>query len=226
MVRTWFGPLPPWEPQYRAHIERLKEFGWDFLIVNDFDWYRHRVREVLGVEPTLNAPGTRKCGDWDPMIGVVFAEELKGYDFWGHVALDCVFGRLEKHCSDTFLETVDVFGNDPEAICGPFSIYRNIEKVNSLFCRFDDWRTVFESDHFYGFDETEFSEIVKQASAKGEIRFKSAFNQSHDKQCQHLPVPRMRIRDDGALIDVPLGKEVMMFHFNRRDVERTWPVSC
>lgn len=226
MVRTWFGPLPCWEPHFRAHVERLKPFGWDFLIINDFDWYRQRVRETLGVEPTPNAPRTRKCGDWDPMIGRVFAKELAGYDFWGHVGLDCVFGRLEKFLPDTRLNLIDVFGNDPDAICGPLSVYRNTEAVNSLFYRFADWRTVFESDHFYGFDETEFNEVVRDAAKKREISFHSDFNQSHDKQRHHLPMPKLHILPNGALIDDPLQKEVMMFHFNRKDIDRTWPVSC
>lgn len=225
MIRTWFGPLPNWTTDYLENVKPLRDAGWDFLIVNDFDAYCERVERILGVRPTERAPGTRKCGDWDPMIGELFAEELQGYDFWGHVGLDCVFGRLERYLPDQLLNRVDVFGNDPDAICGPFSLYRNTPLVNSLFRRFENWREVIESDHFYGFDETEFNVVVRKARDAGDIRFQSAFWQSHDKQRQHLPKPKLKLLDDGTLMDTGINREIMMFHFNRKDIAHTWPVS-
>jgi hypothetical protein len=223
LIRCWFGPLPNWAGNWAAHTAYLKRFGWDFLIVNDFRWYSERVKEVLGVTPTETAIGTRKCGDWDPLIGELFAPEVAGYDFWGHSNLDAVYGRLSHFLPDSYLESVDIFGNDSGAICGPFSLYRNAPAINEL------WRFAGVGEHelfgvkYYGFDEAQFSRLVERQGKLGTIRFKSGFHQSHDKMPQHQNGVKVRLESDGRLIDYGLEpeREIMMFHFNK---VREWPV--
>lgn len=219
LIRTWFGSLPSWTEKFKAHVEHLKQYGWEFLIVDDIEWFKKRCRETLGVE-VQPEPGTRKAGDYDPYLGVIFAKELRGYDFWGHFNLDCVYGRLDRWLPDAFLENIDVFGNDPGAICGPFSIYRNRADVNELFREAESWKENLETSDYYGFDEAQFSRAVHQVSLSGSIRFASGFFQSHDKMWRHRGFPKIRIDSDGSLIDVPLGREIMLFHFN---ATRTWP---
>lgn len=226
LIRTWMGPLPPWTEQWMAHIQHqhFRDSGWDFIVITNENLLRHAVKTKLGCD-LLVFPGTRKAGDWDPMLGVALEEIISRYDFWGHCALDAVYGRIEKWLPDERLAELDVFGNDPGAICGPFSIYRNCPKVNNLFREYADWRAVLETEHYYGFDETEFSGVVNAAAQRGEIRFESAFYQEHDKQPWHVPTPRVALCSDGSLRsthqgDEINGEEIMMFHFNRW---RQWP---
>jgi len=222
-IRVWFGPLPEWMPQYYNNTADLKRYGFDWLVVNDYEFFRERIQQTLGIEiaPYDAIAGTRKAGDFDPAYGVIFAEELQGYDFWGHTGLDCAYGRLDRFVGDKFLADCDIFGNDPGAICGPFSLYRNSDKVNNLFRRVPDWELLLSDAEMYGFDEIHFNRIVQQASAAGEIRFKTAFHQSHDTEPEHFPVPRMRLEEDGTLLDLAKNKETMMFHFHRY---RKWPI--
>lgn len=240
LIRTWFGPLPSWTEQWRKNTEMLKPYGWDFLLVNDYRWFRQCVIDTLGVEiaPLEQIGGTRKAGDFDPAYGAIFAEELRGYDYWGHTALDNVFGRLDHWLTDDYLSKCDVFGNDPGAICGPLSVYANKPHVVDLFrnvtatpCKPVDvivredtdlrprsWVEIFADPNMFGFDEIQFNEQVQQASNHGEIRFKSAFWQGQPG--------RVRRGSDGELIDTRTGKEVMMAHFNKRTwPARTWPVA-
>lgn len=225
MIRTWFGPLPNWYDRYCGHVQHLRKSGWDFWIINDLDWFRKLVYEKLAIRIDC-APGTRKNGDYDPALGVILNDYIKGYDFWGHVGLDCVFGRLDKFLPDERLDTLDVYGNDPEAICGPFSVYRNCAIVNQAFRQAENYLEAFATSRYFGWDETEFSNYVNALAGHGEINFYSGFMQEHDKQPWHMPKPNLQIDADGSLwsVDPGVRREIMMFHFNRKDVQHVWPI--
>ncbi len=215
LIRPWFGPLPEWIDRYHSQAARLGRYGFDFLIVNDHESFKVRCREKLGVDVAA-VPGTRKASDFCPALGLLFEEELQSYDFWGHADLDCVFGRLDRFVSDDFLAGCDVFGNDPDAICGPFSLYRNSDQTRKLFLDHEDWRTCFEDEQLWGFDEIQFSKTVRASG----LRFRSAFWQSHDAQPGHR-VPQLQLLDDGTLMDLAANRETMMFHFH---LYRKWPL--
>lgn len=219
LIRVWIGPLPAWFPQWQAHMEAHREHGWDYLVVTDADELAARARNALGFE-LRPEPGTRKACEYDPALGEMFADRIQGYDWWGHCNLDCVYGRLEHWLTPGYLESCDLWGNDPDAICGPLSLYRNTPAVNSLFREVPEWKSIFQSPHFYGFDETRFNAAVHIAAARGEVRFKSSFWQSHDKQWGHHDKPRMELRGR-ELWDQVKNQEVLMFHFNR---SRKWPI--
>lgn len=222
LIRTWFGPLPQWTQQWKANTAALSKYGFDFLLVDDYDWFRDRCEQTLGITiaPYDSIAGTRKAGDFDPAYGLIFAEELAGYDFWGHCALDCVYGRLDRYVSDFLLDALDIFANDPGAICGPFTLYRNAPLINNLFKRVPGWQSFLESPTMFGFDEIQFNTVVQQASTNRELRFHTAFWQSHDCQERHTPIPRMDLLPDGTLYDTATQSETMMFHFHRY---RNWP---
>jgi len=222
-IRTWFGPLPTWTSEWIENTQSLKKYGFDFLLINDYTFFAERCKRTLGIHiaPIEQIAGTRKAGDFDPAYGEIFAEELRGYDFWGHCALDMVFGRLDRFIPDQFLKHCDIFANDPGAICGPFSLYRNRAFINNLFRRVDDWEKLLSSQTMYGFDEIQFNAVVREAAEDNLVRFETRFWQAHDTQAGHTPTPNMRLLADGSLIDGATGHETMMFHFHRY---RKWPI--
>jgi hypothetical protein len=220
LIRVWLGPLPEWTPQWLAHVEHLKQHGWDFLLLNDAADFAYRCERVFGfdVDPQ---PGTRKPCEFDPALGELYADKIAGYDFWGHCNLDAVYGRLDRWLSDNFLSDCDIFGNDPGAICGPLSVYRNASVVNALFRRVPGWQDIFQDQAFHGFDEGAFNAEVQRARGYAGLRFKAGFWQSHDTQPGHDGTPQLSILPDGGLLDRVTGRETMMFHFHRF---RRWPV--
>ena len=238
MIRTWRGPLPEWTPQFRIATSRLSEYGWDFIIVDNWDSVESRIKSKFGIDLPPNLD-TRKAGDYDPLLGVLFEEELKGYDFWGHFNLDCVYGRIDRWLPDAFLG-VDIFGNDPGAVCGPFTVYKNCEKVNQLFRGVNnvydpgDWKGNLKSPTFYGWDEGHFSHHVHNSALNGEIIFASGFFQAHDHLTNDhrrlandwkagvIAMGPVRILPDGTLVDNVTSREIMMYHFNQT---RKWPVA-
>ena len=225
-IRTWFGALPPWTEEFKKSVEPLKEFGWDFAIMNDYQWFKREAEMQIGVEFPEESliSGTRKCGDWDPMIGEIFQEMLKtgGYDYWFHFNLDAVYGRLSKWVPDDFLENIDIFGNDPGAVCGPFTAYRNCDRINALYKRCPTWRENILDPNFRGWDELDFSRAVGQESLKGNIVFASGFFQAHDHiDEEHKQRQELHFEPDGSLIDDVTGREIMLYHMNQT---RRWCV--
>jgi hypothetical protein len=226
MLRTWAGPLPEWTPQFREHVEGIECYGWKFRILNfatpaELSVFQSKVRHGLGVRVNPQ-PGTRKICEFDPALALIFPELVKDYDFWGHFNLDCVYGRLDRFLPESFLESLDLYADDPHQVCGPFTLYRNTPFVNNLFQQHPRWANIFAHDDFAGFDEGEFSDIVRQAHAAGKIRFRSGSNHSHDKIEGHREKPRLSISPDGRVIEFGVT-ETMFFHFNE---SRKWPIAA
>lgn len=227
MIRTWFGPLPKWTPQFEDSVRALRTDGWDFLIFTDRDEFVDRVAGYLGARANP-LPGTRKAGDYDPFLGLIFQDKLAEYDMWGHFNLDAVYGNLSAWLPDEFLRVVDIYGDDPGAICGPFSVYQNKPQINQLAATVPGYMDCLESSAFMGWDELIFSRYVVEASLRGDIRFASGFFHTHDHISQaHKMAARdaalmLHFDQRGNLIDDVMNKETMFYHFNQ---SRYWPVS-
>jgi hypothetical protein len=57
--------------------------------------------------------------DFRPAFGDIFAEELTGYEYWGHCDLDVLFGRIRDHLPS------EAFDADKILFQGNFALYRN-----------------------------------------------------------------------------------------------------
>ena len=82
-----------------------------------FDGLANRIRSFFDFDISLQRP--YKLCDFRPAFGQIFAEELAGYDFWGHSDLDVIFGQIRKHLPPAAFEADKILFN------GSFSLYRN-----------------------------------------------------------------------------------------------------
>ena len=82
-----------------------------------FDDLARRIQGFFRFEISLERP--YKLCDFRPAFGEIFAEELAGYDFWGHSDLDLIFGRIRDHLPAAAFEA------DKILFSGNFSLYRN-----------------------------------------------------------------------------------------------------
>ena len=83
----------------------------------EFDDLAARLRSFFDFEISLERP--YKLCDFRPAFGEIFADELAGYDFWGHSDLDLIFGRIREHLPAAAFEADKILFN------GNFSLYRN-----------------------------------------------------------------------------------------------------
>jgi hypothetical protein len=206
-IICWFGEFPDWLNKWVANMEYLKPMGYDYLIISSLKLFEQRVREKLNIEPCI-VEGSGKPWDYRGSLGLLFEEELKGYDYWGTTDFDCVYGDIEKYMTDEELVKWDIWSNHHNYICGPWTLYKNIEKINTLFMECEDWQERLEEPQATGWIEKSYSDMVDRLHHEGEINRLYTHNQSRDpnmwKDLSFI---------DGKLYDA--GTEIMTFHFNR-----------
>ena len=138
LVVPFFGPLPPHLPLVLRSMAANPDVSW--LLMTDqrvtgappnvtvqmwsFEDLVTRIRDFFDFEVSLEEP--YKLCDFRPAFGAIFAEELAGYDFWGHCDLDLIFGRIRDHLPAVAFEADKVLFN------GNFSLYRNTEADGRL----------------------------------------------------------------------------------------------
>ena len=165
MILPWYGPKPWYWPLFEASAGRI---GMDVIVVAEkgfrvsvrnfrvvemsLEEVRERAEKALGTGVNLMR-GYKLC-DLRPMYGVVFADILKDYDYWAYGDCDVIYGRK----FNDFLAKVadgdwDVATVQSKWLSGPFTMLKNVPKINTLFERARDWRKTLGCSDNQIFDE-------------------------------------------------------------------------
>jgi hypothetical protein len=203
LIVPFFGQLPEWYDKYE------KPEGYDLLLDQDLEGFKKRVKSVLGIDCGIK-PGTGKVWDFRPALGLLYAKEAKGYDFWGHTDLDCVYGNVDKWVTDEFLSGLDIHSNHNTYVCGCWTLYRNTDEVNNLFKKFSGWKDKMQGSEANGWVESEYSRTLEKSG----LRYKYTFWQGNP----YTETPNLK-KENGKLYQD--GEEIMMFHFRR---SKLWPL--
>lgn len=107
----------------------------------------HAKKEL---NPKCSITHAYKMCDYKVMYGELFSKYLQNYDFWGHCDTDLIFGDIRSFITDDLLEKYDRIGLE-----GPFTLYRNTPRVNSIYKLLGDKyiSDVFENQSIYAIDE-------------------------------------------------------------------------
>ncbi len=203
-IMPYFGTLPHWYDQFRLPK------GYDMLLDRDLEGFKARVKRVLNIDyPGL--PNTGKVWDYRPALGLLYAEEIKNYDFWGHTDFDVVFGDVDKWVSDKFLENLAVHSNHHSYVNGCWSLYRNMPAINRLFRDYPFWGDKMIHPEPNGWVEQEFSQTLETSG----LKYKYTFWQGWP----YTLTPNLH--KDAADKLYQDGEEIMMFHFRR---SKKWPL--
>ena len=162
IIGVYFGKLPNYFPLWLQSCYNNPAV--DFLLFTDNDIavnnnvtccpmtlseMRERASKVLGFEACLNRP--YKCCDYKVIYGLIFADYLQQYDYWGHCDFDLIFGDLI-----AFFDKYNLYKYDHFLALGHLSLYKNTKEVNERYkCTgaSADYKTVYSSDKIYVFDE-------------------------------------------------------------------------
>lgn len=90
------------------------------------DGVRERLQAVVPFPITLHTP--MDLCSFRPAYGEAFAAELAGYDFWGHLDTDLIFGDLRAFLPEERLARYDKLYSH-----GHLTLYRNTPEVNTLY---------------------------------------------------------------------------------------------
>lgn len=176
VIICWYGPFPEYFPLFLKSCACNP--GFDFLIFTDtafdgeypknvkpfirsFGSMKSMFEERLGFAVSLEQP-FRFC-DFRPAFGVLFADYLEGYDFWGHCDIDQIFGDIKSVINDEILSQYERV-----LFQGHLSLYKNNAKMNRLFEQdgaIYPYKRVFTTGENYAFDE--FTGILKICEKQG-----------------------------------------------------------
>lgn len=166
LVAAYLGPLPPYFSVWARSCGGNPSIDW--LLFTDtpadrlpklpenlkavqisFPELRRLICDRLNLEICLPTP--YKLCDFKVAYGVIFADWLKDYDFWGYCDMDVVWGNLRAFFSDEILSS-----NDKLQECGHLTLLRNVESINRLYMQCApnvDYRHVFTDPRSFSFDE-------------------------------------------------------------------------
>lgn len=167
----YFGKLPTNMPLWLLSCGANPTVDW-ILITDDktdynypenvkvnycsFDELKKRIQSNFDIDVEISTPWTLAL--FKPAYGEIFAEELKGYDFWGHCDVDLVWGNIRKFITDDILDKYDKIGFQGHSL-----LYRNTPEVNARYKTKVDgaifYEDVFSGKIKYSFDENGMDEI-------------------------------------------------------------------
>lgn len=165
LIIPYFGKVPSYYKIWEMSARKNNTI--DFLIVTndksivgrdnikvehmEFEDLKKRVQDKFDFNICLEKP--YKLCDYKPAYGIIFEEELKGYDFWGHCDIDLIFGNIRHFVTDEILEV-----NDKIYEHGHFCLYRNVPQITNTF-KIDgqypefNYREAYSTNDVFGFDE-------------------------------------------------------------------------
>lgn len=121
-----------------------------------FSELKEKISSFYQFEIKLDMP--YKLCDYKPAYGEIFQDILQNYDFWGYCDIDLILGDLRAFFTDEILGFYEKI-----LFLGHISLYKNCEKINSLYksigkypdlnydyvfstndsCYFDEYRGIF-----------------------------------------------------------------------------------
>jgi len=207
LIIPYFGRLPKFFPYFLLTAKRNQKI--DFLIYTDqkveqfailnakniefvtlsFDELREKVQSKFDFKISLETP--YKLCDYKVAYGLIFEEELKGYDYWGFCDTDVLLGDIYH-----FLEEHSFFENDyvRYGLLGHLQIFKNSQEVNRIFMSGKDlnyrlnYKNVFTSEQNFIFDEEKGIQILFE---------KSGFEQLQDKFFDDIDISHFSFREYG-----------------------------
>jgi hypothetical protein len=165
-----------------------------------------RCSRVLGTTIDIKL---RKLCDLKVTYGVIFADDLAPFDFWGCSDLDVVWGDIRRFATDTRLRAHDIFSSRKEKLSGHCTFYRNTPDVNRLFERIPQVRALLSTSHYEHLDERELTKYVR-SGPRIYWEEELATNAAYQKALRDESLTWRDGRTFG-----PDGRELMYIHFHK-----------
>ncbi len=210
LICPWFGRTPSWMGKYRESVATIARSGYDVLYDFDLDGFKRRVMDTLEIVCPIT-DGSSKIHDYRAAFGVLYADEIRGYDFWGHTDFDCVYGRVDQFFTEDLLSRFDVLTDNTvenNYVCGPWTLYRATPRIASIFRLHPEWQTIMQDPVSSGWVERGFTQLVKDEVEDFYVR-------PHHRW---LHPDRLRMEEDRLMWG---SEEISFFHFRST---KEWPL--
>jgi hypothetical protein len=179
IVVAFFGRAPFWLPAFFLSCRWNPDVRW--LLYTDFAVpvepppnvsvkplslaeLGRRASGVLGV--TMEPASPRKVNDFKLLYGLVFADDLRPFDFWAYADLDTVWGDVRQFIGDDLLAAHDIVSSRDGRLSGHFTLFRNTEPITRTFELVPDIAQRLADPTYHHLDEHGLTDALKQRLGK------------------------------------------------------------
>ena len=187
LFSPWFGPWPEW---INLHLESCRwnpEITW--LIHTDQDppdcqppnvrfipmtlaEFTTRAADVSGL--TLDPENAYKICDYRPLLGEMFADDLRDFTHFGYTDNDIIYGQLSCELTPERLATYEIISSHANLQAGHLTVMQNTPRMVRAWRNVPRWRRLLSDNAHAGFDER-------------------AFGRQFDPRKWHLPWRRYKV---------------------------------
>ncbi|MCR5207726.1 MAG: hypothetical protein K6C14_04525 [Eubacterium sp.] len=201
------------------------------LIKASFEDIKERIQSKFDFNIVLDNP--YKLCDYKPVYGYVFADDIGGYDYWGHIDIDAVLGDIRSFIPEREYEKLYQTGH--------LTIYKNTEENNRRFmldgalkykdvfttpriCVFDEAGGMQEKFELLGiptYISRDYADITKRAAR---LTLSTVFLETSNKAVKNYPYQIFyydngKVKRDYFIGDKLYTDEFNYIHFSSRKPE-------
>ncbi len=219
-------PLPSYVHTFAERMRDISIVDWEPLFYQSVEHVNQLVTDKLGA--VCNKKDGYCLSDVRPMLAEVFPDNVRGYEWWGWVEMDTVLGDLD-NLLPPLLNTFDAVSAFNTAVSGPLMMLRNVSRCNELFKK-GNWEEILREPSYCNFEEVSgahvagfhknggFTKLLRESRLP--IWWDDCYSLRWDKDPAY-PTPAGCRLEGNRLIEIPTGRELMLYHFNHL---KRWPI--
>ena len=237
IVVTFFGTPPVWLPAFFRSCQTNSDVRW--LIYSDFDTalptppnvaikpmelseFNARASAAAGTPITIDPARIRKICDFKPLYGLMFADDLRDFEFWAYSDLDVVWGDIRQFATDELLDGHVIVSPRQRKLGGHGTFFRNTEANNRLFEIVPDVVAHLMNPHYVRVDENLMTFGLRDWIAKTSFKARPKIYWEDEMTITAEYQKALLAREDnwelrwreGHAFDAE-GREVMYLHFHK-----------
>ena len=164
---------PEWFPVYFESIRQNPTIHWHFHTDCDCDSFKaenadfHHISREDYIEFVSDKLGVKfaphdnhKLCDIRPMYGILYENEIGGYDLFGYGDIDVIYGNIRQFYTDEVLEN-NIISTHTWCFSGHFTLVKNERWLRNAFRRVRNWKSLIEQHYNQRFDEDKFFKLFK-----------------------------------------------------------------
>lgn len=233
MIMPHFGTWPRWLPVFLESCRWNEHVDWLFFTdceppadapanVRFERMSLAEMRDLISAQLNVDAALTYpfKICDFRPAFGVIFAEQLRDYEFWGWGDTDVILGDIRGILPDSLRARYDVISSRSGFLAGEFTLLRNNVQCNNLFRESADHLKIFTSTSGFDFEECGFfkdrpidsmTHVAKRLQKAGRLRLLLDDLGRNDRKLKGRPF--RYYWHQGRLVDAESGEGLLLYHF-------------
>lgn len=183
IVVTYFGPAPLWLPAFLRSCRTNADVR--FLVYTDFEAsfpvpenveIKHldleqlnaRASQAVRTDIRIERAGLRKVNDLKPLCGLMFADDLRPFDWWAYSDLDIVWGDIRRFLTDDVFAEHDIISTRRHKLSGHMTLIRNTDATNHAVEIIPDVAAALANPQYLRLDERVLTHHLRERIAKRE----------------------------------------------------------